>query len=100
MNSFRPMQQMMGAAEAGQQQASSILPNPYQTRGKAKPVNPFQGSIDLLCHEILKVASGVGDQGDKYRECKTKLLKIAYDLSQVNNQLTKEAEGEEDSAGY
>jgi hypothetical protein len=100
MNGMNPLRAMLTGTAQGAQQAASILPNSYQPRGKAAASNPFSGSLDLLCNQLLEIAYGVQSQGDKFRECKERLYKAAYEISKINNELTDIAQGDEESAGY
>lgn len=81
-------QAMMQGMQSGSREAQSILPSTFQPQGRAQPTNPFEGVLNLVSNQILQVAHGVGQQGQAYRDCKEKLLKLAYEIQRVNNELT------------
>lgn len=98
-----PEQQAMYQGKMdGLQAGQSMGPSAFQPKGRASNTNPFEGALSLLQDRCMELASGVGNQGDKFRDCKNKLLKIAYDLGRINSDLTDIAtgEGEEDNGGY
>lgn len=82
-----PANAMLTGMQQGDQQAQSIIPSTYQPQGKAAPQNPWEGVLSLINSQILEVASGVGKQGQAYRAQSEKLLKIAYEIKKINNQL-------------
>lgn len=81
-------QAMIQGTQQGNQQAQSMLPSAFQTQGRAQPTNPYEGSLNLIVTQIMEVASGVGGQGQAYREQKERLYKFAYEIQKLNNQLT------------
>ena len=84
---------MQGISD-GQSELQSVMPSAYQPKGKAYPQNPFQGTLDAIKDQLLEVASLIGKQGDEFREQEQSLIKAAFDVTKVNNQLLKAAQGD------
>ncbi len=96
-----PIGAMIGGLQAGNQQAQALLPSVYQPQGRAKPTNPYQGTIDLLVNQVLELAHSIKSTGgDGFRDCSEKLMKISYELTKINNQLRDELQGDDESGGY
>ena len=97
-----PIGAMIGGLQAGNQQAQALLPSVYQPQGRAKPTNPYQGTIDLLVNQVLSLADSIKKTGgDSFRDCSEKLYKMSYELAKINNELRDAVqEGDDESGGY
>ena len=85
----------MDGLNEGQQQARSMLPSAFQPKGKAKPQNPWKGTLENCNDMILSVADQLGKQGDEFRDIKVKMMKIAFDITKANNDIDNLFEGDE-----
>lgn len=83
--------------QAGQQAAPQILPSAYQPVGRASPVNPWSGMLDVIGSKLLEISDMVGQQGNQYAPQKVKLLELSFKLAKINEEITKIASG--DAAG-
>ena len=79
---------MLQGTAQGAQQAQSIMPSVYQPQGKAKPQNPWQGSLDLINLQLLDIAHQVRQQGDAYRDIAIDFQKAANDISKANAKIS------------
>lgn len=96
-----PVGSMITGFQSGNQQASALLPSVYQPQARAKPTNPFQGTIDLLINQVLSLADSVKKTGgDNFRGCSEKLYKMSYELAKINNELRDAIQGDDESGGY
>lgn len=83
-----PLAAMLQGTANGDAQAQSILPSVYQPQAKAKPQNPWQGSLDLIVDQLLSLGNQVREQGDRHRAITVKLFKAANDIAKANEELT------------
>src|SRR5690348_3209329 len=93
-----PMEAMLSGAQQGNDMARSVLPSVYQPQGKAYPQNPWQGTIDLICDQLLSLGKQIKDQGEEYREEGDTVYELCTKLAKVNSRLTKLAQEGSDTS--
>jgi len=82
-------QAILQGLSQGDQAAQSMLPNTYQPQGRAKPQNPWQGSLDTVVDQLLSLSNSIRQQGDGFREIAEELVKAAHTVTKQNNAITK-----------